>query len=98
MNKFVYKIEHDNIDLLNDLQIKEYLPIQENLSNNKLIINKLELNDLKLFFETGYLQVVNIEYNKLYLKLSKQHIEIFNFLDNKCSELYVAILSLRYVI
>lgn len=86
MNKFVYKIEQENQDLLSQLRINNSLPIEDN-NGNKMIINKLLLEDSKLFFETTYLKVLNVSTNKLYLEIPKSHIDLFNYLDDKCVEL-----------
>ena len=86
MDKYIYKIEQDDMNTLKELKIKEYFPIQDDL-NNKLIINKLTFNDSKLFIETVYLKVIKIEENKLYLELPESHILLFNNLDDICSEL-----------
>jgi hypothetical protein len=102
MERVVYKIDNDNdndnnnesnkqIDILSNLKIIEILPIQDTLSDNKLIINKLCIDNghtqSKLFIETSYLQVFAIEDNKLHLKLPPSHISFFNQIDDKCTEL-----------
>ena len=88
MDKIVYKIEHDDFNSLLDLKINEYCPIEDNL-NNKLIINKLLLNNSKLFLETKYLKVLNIDYenSKLYLEIPNSYIDFFNNLDEICVKL-----------
>jgi hypothetical protein len=87
----IYKIDSDNkIDnILSDLKIIEYLPIHDNGTNNKLIVNKLGIGQsgLKLFIETSYLKVLAIDENKLYLKLTQSHIDFFDSIDDKCAEL-----------
>jgi hypothetical protein len=96
MERKVYKIENDyetnKLDeILPNLKITETIPIHDNLSNDKLIINKLYvLNDniqSKLFIETSYLEVLSIDNNKLHLKLPSSHINFFNQIDDKCTEL-----------
>jgi len=94
MNKIVYKIEQDNSNILLNLKINEYFPIQDN-SNNKLIINKLLLENSKLYLETGYLKILDIDYDnsKLYVELPKSHIDFFNNLDELCQHLLEHLLN-----
>ena len=93
MNKFVYKIGIENLSVLNGLVISETLPIEDN-NGNKLVINKLTLKDSKVFFETVYLKVIKIINNKLYLELPESHIELFNWLDDKSTELLEKLMDL----
>ena len=86
MEKFIYKLDQNDKTILSDLIIKEYCPIQDN-NKNKLLINKLLLNNSKLFFETNYLKVVKIVDNKLFLEIPESHVDLFNYLDQKCSVL-----------
>lgn len=83
MNKFIYKLNQNEKTILTDLIIKEYCPIQDNY-NNKLLINKLSLNDSKLFFETDLVKVIHIDNTKLHIELPQSHIELFNYLDQQC--------------
>ena len=94
MNHNVYKIEDNNINMLKDLEINEYCPIEDN-NGNKIIINKLLSNGSKLYLETTYLKVIEIDYDskKIYLELPKSHIIFFNELDEICSELLVNLLN-----
>ena len=94
MNRKVYRIEEDNINLLEDLSINEYCPIEDN-NANKIIINKLLSNGSKLYLESTYLKVINVDYDsqKIYLELPNSHINFFNELDEICSELLVNLLE-----
>ena len=91
--RIIYKIDSDDIEkginILSNLKIIEYLPIHNNTTNNKLIVNKIGIGDAgtKLYIETSYLKVLEISGNKLYLKLPQSHIDFFTQIDDKCSEL-----------
>ena len=94
--RVVYKIDDDKLNhqinfLLSNLKITDILPIHDTSKNNKLIVNKLGIDDnnkqLKVFVETSNLQVIEIEDNKLHLKLPQSHIDFFNLIDDKCTEL-----------
>jgi hypothetical protein len=94
--RIVYKIDdpdssHQINFLLSNLKITDILPIHDTSKNNKLIVNKLAIDDkskqFKLFIETSNLQVIEIEDNKLHLKLPQSHIDFFNLIDDKCTEL-----------
>jgi hypothetical protein len=90
--RIVYKIDTKDFvekDILSNLKITEYLPIQDNGTNNKFIVNKLGIGDLgkKLFIETSYLKVLSVDGNKLYLELPQSHIDFFDTIDDKCAEL-----------
>ena len=49
MNHNVYKIEDNNINMLKDLEINEYCPIEDN-NGNKIIINNIYPNKLLFLF------------------------------------------------
>jgi hypothetical protein len=92
MDKFVYKIESEKLETLNDLVIRESFPIEDN-RGNKLVVNKLTLCGTKVFFETVYLKVLKVSHNKLYLELPDSHIKLFNWLDDKSTELLEKLLD-----
>ena len=95
MNRIVYKIEDDNnINVLRDLKINEYCPIEDN-NGNKIIINKLLLNENKLYLETTYLKVIEVDYDskKIYLQLPDSHVNFFNELDEISTSLLVNLLN-----
>lgn len=86
MEKIVYKITNNDSNIINDLTIGEYFPIQDN-NNNKLLINKLLSNNKKLFIESEFLKVIKVENNKLLLELPSNYKNFFNILDEKCLNL-----------
>lgn len=92
-DRIVYKIDSNNFEeqnnILLNLKVIEYLPIQDTKTNNKLIVNKLSVDDngKKLFIETSFLKVKSIDSNKLCLELPKNHIDFFYKIDEKCTEL-----------
>jgi hypothetical protein len=90
MEKFIFRIEENilNKDLFKNIYISSYQPIQDE-KGNKFLLNKLSIDDKKLFLETGYLKVkdINREHNKIYLELTPEYQEIFDFLDECCLDL-----------
>ena len=98
MNQVVYKIDNEldyksNIisesNILSELNINEFFPIQDTTTNNKMIVNRLCVgNDTKkMYIETSLLEVMFVSNNKLHLRLPKSHIDFFNLIDDKCTEL-----------
>lgn len=90
--RIIYKIDanDDNeLNILSNLKIIEYLPIHDCKTDHKLIVNKLGVGDmgLKLFIETSYLKVLSVDENKLCLKLPQSHIDFFDAMDDKCAKL-----------
>ena len=84
MNKFIYKLDLNYQSILSKLNIDEYCPIQDN-NNNKLLINKLLLNNSKLFFETDFLKVIKVDNNKPFrIKYMFENYDII--FDTPCRE------------
>jgi hypothetical protein len=94
MNRIVYKIDDENINILKNLKVDECCPVEDN-NGNKIIINKLLLGENKLFLETKYLKVININYNdkKIYLELPKSHVNFFSELDEISSTLLADLIN-----
>lgn len=95
MNRTIYKIEHDDFDVLTSgLNISEYFPIQDN-NSNKLVVNKLSLDKNKLFIETGFLKIMQVDNTnkKIYVELPQSHITFFNKLDELCGLLLSYLLA-----
>ena len=90
MEKFIFKIEDTELDkdILRDIKISSYHPIQDE-NDNKFLVNKLSLGLKKLFLETGYLKVkeINKKQRKLYVELPSNHEEIFDNIDEYCQQL-----------
>ena len=65
-SNYILKIEENEFSVINNLQISDYNPIQDE-NQNKLLISKINLkleNDdtyKKLFIETGYLKVKQVK-------------------------------------
>lgn len=97
MERIVYKINSDSsiendqelTNILSNLNIIEYLPIIDSSTNSKLIVNKIGVGEhgIKLYVETSYLKVMEINNNKLFLKLPESHYDFFNQIDDKCTDL-----------
>lgn len=93
MNRVVYKINDDfvnQINILSELNINESVPIEDTTSNNKMIVNKLCIgrdSQKKMYIETLLLEVLFVSNNKLHLRLPESHINFFNSIDDKCTEL-----------
>ena len=83
---FVLKPNDFNETSFDTLNIENYYFLEN--SNNKYLINRINIcNNKKLYIETDYLKVkeVNIENNKLILEpINNSLINIFNSLDEKC--------------
>ena len=87
-NSFIFKIEENNIERINEIRINKFNPIEDN-NSNKLLINKVSLlNNDKILIETGYLKVKNIckDKKKLFLEINANHKNFFNKIDEKCKE------------
>ena len=94
MDSFLFKIEKDNIDELNNIKINEYHPIQDG-NDNKILINKLTINGNKILIETNYLKVedVLLDKNKVIINLSENYINLFNKIDEICQKLLEDLLN-----
>jgi hypothetical protein len=77
--------------ILDDLSIYDYSPIK--YKDNNLLICKVGIDNTQIFFETGFLQIVSIESNKVYVKLNLATKDFISNLEITCKNLLQKLLN-----